>query len=172
MAVQSLISVEEYLKTVYRPDRDYVDGLVEERNLGQWDHARLQTLIAAWFYSRETELNIRVATEVRVQVSAERFRLPDVCITDGEPGEQILTRPPLLCIEVLSPEDRMERVLERVEDFLAFGVPEVWVISPSDLTSWRFTKQHMFENLTGKVLRTMDGRLELDLRTAPKATQR
>ena len=168
MAVQALVSVEEYLKTVYRPDRDYVDGLVEERNVGQWDHARLQTLLVAWFYPKETELNIRVVTEVRVQVSAKHYLVPDVCITDGEPDEQILTHPPLLCIEILSPEDRMERVLVRVDKFLAFGVPEVWVISPSDLISWRFTKQHKFENVTGDVLQTLDGRLELDLR---KATQ-
>ncbi|HYI92683.1 MAG TPA: Uma2 family endonuclease [Bryobacteraceae bacterium] len=169
MAVQSLISVEEYLKTVYRPDRDYVDGSVEERNLGERDHSRLTAQIVVWFYSLETEKNIRVYPEQRVQVSPTKFRVPDICITDGEPKEQILTQPPLLCIEILSPEDRLERVLVRIEEFLAFGVPEVWVIAPGPLTSWRFTRQHKFYNLTGDVLIMLDGRLELDLR---KATQR
>ena len=80
MAVESLISVEEYLKTVYRPDRDYVDGSVEERNLGERDHSRLTAQIVVWFYSLETEKNIRVYPEQRVQVSPTKFRVPDICI--------------------------------------------------------------------------------------------
>jgi len=37
-----MISVQEYLATSYRPDCDYVDGRVEERNLGEYNHAKLQ----------------------------------------------------------------------------------------------------------------------------------
>jgi hypothetical protein len=42
MATDSLISIREYLSTSYRPDCDYVNGIIEERNLGEYDHARLQ----------------------------------------------------------------------------------------------------------------------------------
>jgi hypothetical protein len=41
MRVATQISIEEYLATVHRPDRDYVDGVVEERNLGEYNHGRL-----------------------------------------------------------------------------------------------------------------------------------
>jgi Uma2 family endonuclease len=166
MAVQAQISVEEYLKTVYRPDCDYVDGVVEARNVGERSHSSLTAFIVVAFYAQQKDKNIRVYPEQRVQVSSTRYRVPDICITDGRPDEEILTKPPLLCIEILSPEDRMERMLVRVEDYLTFGVPEVWVISPTDLTSWRFTREHMFENISGDVLLTLDGRLELDLRKA------
>ena len=46
MSTKSLISVAEYLNTSYRPDCDYVNGEVRERNLGEMEHARLQTGIA------------------------------------------------------------------------------------------------------------------------------
>ena len=42
MAAGTQISVEEYLHTAYRPDCDYVDGVVEERNLGERDHSWIQ----------------------------------------------------------------------------------------------------------------------------------
>ncbi len=47
MAISTLISVAEYLSTSYRPDCDYVDGELLERNSGELEHARLQTAIAA-----------------------------------------------------------------------------------------------------------------------------
>ncbi len=35
MATKALIPVSEYLRTSYSPDCDYVDGEVQERNLGE-----------------------------------------------------------------------------------------------------------------------------------------
>ena len=35
------IPVSEYLATVYRPDGDYIDGEVLERNLGEQAHSLL-----------------------------------------------------------------------------------------------------------------------------------
>ena len=48
MPTGTLISVEEYLATSYRPDCDYVDGRIEERNLGELDHSSLQTAVAVF----------------------------------------------------------------------------------------------------------------------------
>lgn len=81
-----LISVEEYLATSHSPDCDYVDGRVEERNFGEWDHATLQTSIAVFFHARRKEWGINVVVEQRVQVSPTRFRIPDVCVVLGDPG--------------------------------------------------------------------------------------
>jgi len=72
-----------------------------------------------------------VFVEQRVQVKPTRFRVPDICIVAGpEPEEQILTSPPLACLEILSREDRWSDVLERVDDYLSFGVRYVWVVDP------------------------------------------
>jgi Uma2 family endonuclease len=72
-----------------------------------------------------------------MRVSATRVRIPDVCVFYRDlPIEQVFTQPPLLCIEVLSPEDRVSRVEERIEDFLRFGVRNVWVIDPAKQAGW------------------------------------
>ena len=55
MPAVELVSVREYLSTAYRPDCDYVDGVVVERNLGEYDHGRLQMAVSAYFYARRKE---------------------------------------------------------------------------------------------------------------------
>ena len=131
MPTGTLISVEQYLATSYRPDCDYVDGRIEERNLGELDHSSLQTAVAAYFFSRRKQWDITVVVEQRVQVSKMRFRIPDVCVVLGKATEQIFRTPPFLCVEILSPEDRMKRVKERIDDYLRMGVSYVWVLDPN-----------------------------------------
>lgn len=75
-----------------------------------------------------------------MQVSANRFRIPDICVTLGEPNEEILRLPPFICIEVLSPEDRWPRTQQRLDDYLAMGVPYVWVLDPATKTAYSVTR--------------------------------
>src|SRR5438552_2520297 len=70
MESRTLISVEEYLRSVYRPDCDYVDGEVQERNLGEQDHSSAQREIILSLGQRRREWNITILPEQRVQVSA------------------------------------------------------------------------------------------------------
>src|SRR4051812_41167633 len=123
MASRTLISVEEYLRASFRPDCDYVDGQLEERNVGELDHSWLQTMLAGYWLARRKQWGIQVLVEMRVQVRPDRFRVPDICVIAGEkPTEQILTQAPFLCVDILSPEDRMSGIQSRVDDFLAMGV--------------------------------------------------
>jgi Uma2 family endonuclease len=163
MPTGTLISVEEYLATSFSPDCDYVDGRIEERNLGEWDHANLQTAIAAFFRMNRQKWGINVVVEQRVQVSAKRFRIPDVCVVLGNPGEQILRKPPFICIEVLSPEDRMSRVEQRIDDYLAMGVPYVWVIDPQTRKAYSATAERGLCEVKTGVLRTENPALEAPL---------
>src|SRR6266853_6620277 len=159
----TLISAEEYLATSYRPDCDYVDGHIEERNLGELDHSSLQTAIAVYFGSRQKQLGITVVVEQRVQVSPTRFRIPDVCVVIGKATEQIFRTPPFLCVEILSPEDRMKRVQERIDDYLAMGVPYVWVFDPSTRHVYVATAFAGLHDFKGDVLRTENPARELPL---------
>src|SRR5438067_890895 len=119
MESRTLISVEEYLRSVYRPDCDYVDGEVQERNVGELSHGWLQTMLAGFFLAHREQWGIQVIVELRVQVSCQRFRIPDVCVVRGaKPQEEILTKPPFICIEILSPEDRRSRIQDRIDDYL------------------------------------------------------
>src|ERR1041385_4589772 len=127
---KTLITVDEYLATSYRPDCDYVDGQIEERNLGERDHSWLQTALASFLFVRRKQWDITTLVEQRIQVRKDRFRIPDVCIVLGETDQQVLATPPFICFEVLSPEDRMSRVQVRIQDYLEMGVPYVFVLDP------------------------------------------
>jgi Uma2 family endonuclease len=137
MKTQVIVPVEEYLSTVYRPDCDYVDGVVEERNVGENDHAYWQREILFYLCRFEREMGIYVIQEQRVQVGPTRFRVPDIAVMlGGRPTEPIFTTPPLICIEVLSPEDRFSRLQQRIDDYLRFGVRQVWVVDPKTKRAW------------------------------------
>jgi Uma2 family endonuclease len=139
MATTTHVPVETYLRSSYEPDAEYVDGEIEERPMGEFDHASWQQAIQLWFKQHEKEWNIRVRPELRVKVAATRYRVPDVTVLDrGRPIEQIITHPPLAVFEVLSPEDRFQRMKRKLEDYRAMGIPEIWVIDPQDSTFYRY----------------------------------
>jgi Uma2 family endonuclease len=135
-----LVSVREYLAISYRPDCEYIDGRIEERNLGEYDHGLVQTILAQLFRNQRETWKIQVVTDVRTQVRRSRFRAPDLSVLRADaPREQIITHPPLIVIEILSPEDRLSRFQERIEDYLAFGVENIWIIDPESRTTYTAT---------------------------------
>lgn len=130
MANATLLGIDEYLKTSYRPDREYIDGELRERNMGKWDHARVQYLLAGWFLQHESLWGVVGSTEQRMQVSPTRVRIPDVAVMRAEEQPDVTTEPPLLVIEVLSPDDSYSDTEERAGDYWKMGVKTVWIIDP------------------------------------------
>ena len=162
-ATKALVSVEEYLHTVYKPDCDYVDGEVLERNMAEGDHSHMHADVIGYFHARRKQWNITILPEMRVQIMPTRFRIPDVCIVLGNEYEQILTKPPFLCIEILSPEDRWSRVKDRIDDFLAMGVPYVWVLDPQTKEAFIVTPDEGLREVKDGVLRTQNPAFEVSL---------
>jgi Uma2 family endonuclease len=131
MAASTQIGLSEYLQTIYHPDREYVDGELQERNVGKTDHARVQALLAMWFGAHEQDWQIIVTTEQRVRVSADRVRIPDVTLVrPGALNEDVLSAPPLCVIEILSPDDTYSRTWEKTQDYRKMGVEHIWLIDP------------------------------------------
>ncbi len=129
----TLVSVEEYLRTVYEPGAEYVDGVIEERNVGEWWHAGWQMAISAYFFNRSDEWGIRVRPEQRTRTGERRYRVPDVAVFDEHtPPDPVAVVPPLIAFEVLSPEDRIYRMIVRLADFESMGVPAIYVVQPED----------------------------------------
>jgi Uma2 family endonuclease len=125
------ISVEEYLSTSYHPDCDYVDGEIEERNVGEFDHSILQGLLFRLFYDKREVWGTRVSPEQRVRLAPRKVRVPDICVMRGEaPKEQVITTPPLICIEILSPKDTLRSIRTRADDYFESGTRHVWIIDP------------------------------------------
>jgi Uma2 family endonuclease len=159
----ALIPIAEYLEASHRPDCDYVDGRLVERNVGERDHSMLQGAIILYLGARRRELRLHIFPEQRVQVSPTRFRVPDVCVVVGEkPSDQILHAPPLLCVEILSRRDRLKDMQERIYDYLVFGVKYVWVINPQSRQAWIHTTEGAQEIKDG-ILRTQNPALEVPL---------
>jgi Uma2 family endonuclease len=147
MAAMTQVSLSEYLQTSYRPDREFVDGELRERNVGKTEHARVQALLTIWFGSHEQDWQIIVTTEQRVKVAVDRVRIPDVTLVrPGALSEDVLTEPPLCVIEILSPDDSYSRTWEKAQDYRKMGVENIWLIDPgtrsgqaSTPTGWRET---------------------------------
>jgi Uma2 family endonuclease len=129
-------SLAEYLHTSYRPDCDFVDGAVQERNSGEFDHAAIQGLLATWFGQHRQEWGLHVLPEMRIRVSATRVRIADVCLmARSQQIERVLSNP-LAVIEILSSEDRIARYNERLSDYRNMGIRNVWVIDPINAVAY------------------------------------
>lgn len=134
------VGVEEYLSAVYEPDCEYDDGVVVVRNVGEFEHAFLQGILTTIFNNNLETWGTFALPEQRVQIEARKFRVPDVCVLRvGGQTDPILTRPPLIVIEILSPEDTMRRVTRKAAEYLAFGIENVWWIDPEARAAFRAT---------------------------------
>jgi len=150
MAVASLVTVSEYLNTTYRPDCDYVEGELRERNLGEFEHSSAQGNIIFWLKANYPAAADRVLPEQRVQVQADRYRIPDICITDaGAPVERVTRTAPAVCIEILSRDDRMSDILDRVDDYFRMGVPVCWIVDPFRRRGWIAVPGQLSEPIDG-----------------------
>ncbi len=142
----ALLSIEEYLRTSYRPDADFVDGQIEERNLGEFEHATLQTAIGSFFWAKRKDWKIQPVTEQRIRVGEDKVRIADIAILRADaPREKVIRTPPLICIEILSPEDRIPRAKLVLADYFAMGVPNIWLIDPIYRSAFVFDAQGLHD---------------------------
>ena len=166
MSSATLVSVQEYLATSFRPDRDFVDGELQERNLGKRPHGRTQGRLFAFLFQREGQWGICPIIEQRVQIGPTRFRVPDLCVLlASDPVEPIVHQAPFLCVEILSREDTVTRLNERISDYFQMGVRYVWVLDPLTKRAFSYTPGEMHEVLDG-VLRTTNPDIEVPLAEA------
>jgi Uma2 family endonuclease len=136
MGVQTLVPLEEYLDTSYSPDREYRDGVLVERNVGDEAHAGLQALLTIYVGRRRKQWNIKIYTELRVKVREQWYPIPDICVYSGTGFEgRYPSAPPLLWVEILSHDDRMVDVWAKAAELVRNGVPYVWIIDPATLES-------------------------------------
>lgn len=134
----TLVPLAHYLHETWQPDREYVDGEIVERNMGERDHAAWQAALLRALSGWRRKANIKVFAELRLQIAAGRFRVPDILVIYRDAvDEQIITHPPLLCVEILSPEDRIGRMEARIQEYLDFGTRAVWLIDPRMRTAYQ-----------------------------------
>ena len=122
MATPVLVPVSEYLNTTYRPDRDYIQGEIRERNVGERPHATIQGFFVASFFSQRKLWNVLVLPEQRIQTSPTHYRVADVCVLNvSDANDPIVRHPPLLCVEIVSRDQKLADMTEHVQDLLDDG---------------------------------------------------
>jgi hypothetical protein len=155
------IAIEEYRNTTYHPDCDFVDGYVVPRRppegnyteqeikelfVGEWEHNKLQKLLMLWFGTHESQWGVDSVPEQRISVSATRDRVCDFCVLRADaPRESVILTPPLLCIEILSPTDRLSRARIVLRDYHLMGVPHIWLIDPIQRKAWAYNATGLHE---------------------------
>lgn len=129
--------IEQYLASCYEPDADFVNGIVEERCLGEYAHQVTQRTLIHWFRTHDKTWQTRSLQEQRTRLDSDTVRVPDISVwARSVPIEPVFTHPQLIVVEVLSPEDRQSRMQTRIEDYRRFGVPHVWVVDPAQRIGW------------------------------------
>lgn len=128
MGATTHIPVEEYLAASYSPDKEFVEGVLVERNVGEKPRSKVQRNLVIALSARYPALH--VWPELRMRSVNSRHRIPDVCVTLTEPETDVLQEPPYIAIEILSKDDSMSDVLEKPAEYAAIGTPNIWLFDP------------------------------------------
>ena len=125
MATGALITAEKYLATPFEREPEFVHGELVEKSLPNKKHGRTQlrlcVLLGGAGYG---------CTEVRMKLAEDLFRIPDFAMFEREPEEQLPASPPLVIVEINSPDDRLYDVEQKLEEYRSWGVAHVWFVEP------------------------------------------
>jgi Uma2 family endonuclease len=131
MGAKTGLSVEEYLHTTFPDlDREYRDGELVERSLPDYLHGKTQLLLAAFLAALRKQLSIFPCTETRMKIRIGRYAIPDLAVFWPEEPPPVPEIPPLVAIEILSLDDRLTKVRDKLEEYKAWGVAHVWLVDP------------------------------------------
>jgi Uma2 family endonuclease len=145
-------TVEEYLRTSWRPDRELVDGRIEERNLGEIEHSIIQRYLTVLFAINGKEWGVEVFPELRTQTKTTNFRVPDVLVVRASDKiTRYVTSPPLIAIEIRSPEDEFADIRRKAAEYRLFGVENIWIVDPDARVAYRYAETGLEEVRTGEL---------------------
>jgi Uma2 family endonuclease len=141
MATAAVVSVEEYLATTYKPACDYVDGVLYQKSMPTWEHGSIQSQLSALIQQGFPQF--KAGSEVTVQIRTGKYLVPDLIVQHRDRIQKPYPTVPVhLCVEILSPEDRLSAVFGKCEDYHAWGVETVWIVDPEEPRAWEFLKGH------------------------------
>ncbi len=132
MATQVQMPVEEYLRTSYddRPTPDYLDGEIRERGMPTPGHSWAQGNLLGLLHRLRDEHPVFAYPELHLRVTATRYRVADLAVFLGNKPENATNEPPNIVIEILSPDDRMSHVIDKFDEYVAWGVGHIWLADP------------------------------------------
>jgi Uma2 family endonuclease len=138
MAVRTAIPIEEYLRTDYEHDREYVRGEVVEREMPTKAHSKTQAAFILFFGLHRKAKRLYALPELRIRLAPDLVRIPDIAVYLEEPIEEVPIQPPLAAIEILSPDERHRALVDKCRDYHRWGVSNVWIVDPDSRVLWVF----------------------------------
>ena len=157
-----LVPVEEYLSTTYDPDREYVDGILVERNVGQRNHSFWQATLGSYIAASRDQSEVYGFIAWRMRINASRYRIPDITVTCGWPKDTVLQQPAFLVVEIWSPDDKPRELQNKIRDYREAGVSYILVIYPEEPRFVLYTQRDE-QTLADGVLRTENPVIEIPL---------
>jgi Uma2 family endonuclease len=130
VATKTQITAEQYLRMTFEHDAEFVHGEIVERAMPDYIHGRLEGLLFARFDSLRQSHQLYPAVEVRLNLGSDVYRIPDVAVFTAPPHQTVPNTPPLIAIEILSKDDRHSDLMQKLEEYLSFGVANIWVVDP------------------------------------------
>ena len=132
VATKTQITAEQYLRTTFEHDAEFVHDEMVERGIPDNIHSTIQFLILLRFGSLIQQFPLYPRPELRVRLAPDVFRIPHICVFAGEPpGKAVPDAPPLVVIEILSEDDRHSDLMQKLEEYRTWAVPNIWVIDPA-----------------------------------------
>jgi Uma2 family endonuclease len=140
-----LVSVEEYITRFVeggeKPTCEYVDGELIPKSMPTKKHSQVQVNIAVVIRARYAD-TLNPLSELSVRLRETQFYVPDLAIEDlakpiqgRYPGPN---DPVLLCVEIMSPPDRVGKLFGKCEEYHKWSVPYCWVIDPERQIAWEY----------------------------------
>lgn len=146
---QLLISAEEYLTSSYRPDKEFINGVLVERGMPTPAHSALAMLVGAHFFALRHQFGYAVLPDCRTQIiERARYRIPDVMLCPKPvPKGRVCDVVPWVVIEVLSPDDTLSGTRARFLDYRGIGVSELVLMDPEECVAFRFEGGSLIETI-------------------------
>lgn len=132
VAPTALLSEAEYLRTSFPDgDREFYDGELRERGLPTYSHGETTLLLGRWFVDRKNEYHLFASSDMRMMVAPRQWRLPDIVVFwPSRPTNEVPEFPPLIAIEVVSPDDSYSAIRAKLAEYRACGVKHTWIADP------------------------------------------
>lgn len=133
VATNTEITAEQYLRTTFEHDAEFVRGEIAERSLPDYIHSTIQFLILLRFGSLVQRFPIYPRPELRLRTAQDVYRVPDTSVFAGsEPRHSVPESPPLVVIEILSKNDRYSDLMQKLEEYRTWGVANIWIVDPAN----------------------------------------
>ena len=135
MATGALVSEQEYLSTNYKPECEYIDGVLRQKSMPTSDHGTIQIGLGATI--RQISREFIPGSEIRCHIRPGEYLVPDLVVQLRERYQHPYpTEPVHLCVEILSPDDSFGETVKKCEEYHRWGVEMTWIIDPESHRAW------------------------------------